>query len=252
MSVREGGLAAAIKRIASDGRKSAAIGVVAALVAASAVAFAASQAGPSPDERAKMEQVVHDYILAHPEILPQAMKLLQERETAKAVVSNRASIETPFAGAWAGARDADVVLVEFFDYACPYCRASNPDVARLLREDKKLKVVWRELPVLGDDSVAAARVSLAAAKQGRFAQFHDGLYAAGRPTADAVRQAQKAAGVTADPSPEFTREIEKNFELARALNATGTPTFVVGDKVLQGAVGYEALKEAIAQARRKV
>jgi protein-disulfide isomerase len=235
------------------------IALVAIVVALVAIALAVTRSGLHwPDggasadpDRARIEQIVHDYILAHPEIIPEAVKRLHEGEAAKAVDAQRARYETPFAGAWAGAENGDVVLVEFFDYACGFCRAANRDIARLLEEDKGLKVVWRELPVLGEDSVAAAHASLAAAKQGRFRAFHDRLFAAGRPDAAAIAAARQAAGVTAAPSPQFQREIEQNYALARAINASGTPTFVIGDRVIQGAVGYQALKDAIAEARKK-
>jgi len=205
----------------------------------------------SDPETAKIEKVVRSYLLSNPEILEEMIQAREGREMAKAIAPHRKDIETPFAAAWAGARDGDVVLVEFFDYACTYCRASNPDIAKLLSEDKKLKVVWRELPVLGEGSLAAANVSLAAAKQGRFKKFHDTLYAEGGPTPDAIAKAQKAAGVAPMQSPEFMQEIDKNNELARALGATGTPTWVVGDRILSGAVGYQALKDAIAEARKR-
>jgi len=193
---------------------------------------------------------VRSYLLAHPEVLPEAMDRLRDREASAAVSANRAAIETPFRGAWAGAADGDVTLVEFFDYACPYCRASNPDVARLLREDRRLRVVWRDYPVLGPDSEQAAVASLAAAGAGRYRQFHDALYAAGRPSASTIAAARQAAGL---PEPALTdeirREVQRNYELAHAIGATGTPTFVIGNQVLQGAVGYDALKAAIAEAR---
>jgi protein-disulfide isomerase len=112
--------------------------------------------------------------------------------------------------------------------------------------------VWREWPVLGPDSEAAARVSLAAAQAGRFKPFHDRLFAAGRPTPEAVAQARAALGIGAELPGEATdRELTKNFQLARTIEATGTPTFVVGDRVLQGAVGYETLKQAIGEARER-
>lgn len=204
------------------------------------------------NDRARTEEIVRAYILDHPEILPEAMSRLQARESGKAVAASRAAFETPYAGAWAGAADADVVLVEFFDYACGFCRKSNADIDRLLAEDRKLKVVWRELPVLGQDSVNAAQASLAAAEQGKFRTFYDKLFEAGRPTPAAVQAAARAAGVAPPPasaSPQARAEIEKNYELARAIDASGTPTFVVGDQVLQGAVGYEVLKKAIEDAR---
>ncbi len=198
---------------------------------------------------------VRSYLLDNPEVIPEAMQRLQARESARAVGDHRAALETPFAGAWAGARDGDVVLVEFFDYACAYCRKSNPDVERLLREDPRLKVVWREWPVLGPNSESAALVSLAAAKQGRFKPFHDRMFALGRPTPETIASARQALGISADHVASVTgsgaarAELGRNYELARAVNASGTPTFVIGDQVLQGAVGYDALKAAIAEAR---
>ena len=252
-----GGEAGALSHRMTFDRKhvvAAAIIVIVALAAITLIATRGDRRGEgfgSDPDRARVERIVHDYILAHPEIIPEAIRTLQSRDLAKAVNANRAAIETPFGSAWAGAENGDVVLVEFFDYACPYCRASNADVARLLSEDKKLKVVWRELPVLGDASVVAAQVSLAAAKQGRFKAFHDSMYAAGRPNPQTVRMAQQAAGVAPAPPGEFNAELDKNYQLARMLNATGTPTWVVGDKVLEGAVGYTTLKAAIDEARKK-
>ncbi|HEX8623343.1 MAG TPA: DsbA family protein [Allosphingosinicella sp.] len=214
-------------------------GLIGALVGGGAVAYGSRQS-------------VRDYLLENPEILPEAMDRLREREAAKVVSANRAALETPFAGAWAGAADGDVVLVEFFDYACGYCRKSNADVDRLLREDPKLKVVWREWPVLGPDSEAAARASLAAARAGRFKAFHDALFAAGRPSAEAVGKARAAVGLAGDlPAAAADPELERNFQLARHLEATGTPTFVVGDQIFQGAVGYEALRDAVREARER-
>jgi protein-disulfide isomerase len=233
------------------GRKAILAGVAGALLGGGAVALISSRGSDVP-QRGQVEQVVREYILANPEILPEAMARLQEKQLGGVVAANRAAFETPFASAWAGAEQGDVVLVEFFDYACGYCRKSNDDIERLLEEDKKLKVVWRELPVLGPDSEAAAKVSLAAASQGRFREFYDGLFEKGRPVPGAVQQVQAEVGVRPMPqSTEISAELDKNFQLARAINATGTPTFVVGDKVLQGAVGYEALKQAIAEARAR-
>ncbi len=194
---------------------------------------------------------IRSYLLENPEILPEAMERLQQRESAEIVEQHRDALETPFHTAWAGAEDGDVVLVEFFDYACGYCRASNPVVDRLLAEDSRLKVVWRELPVLGPESEQAAIASLAAARQGRFRDFYETLFELGRPAASTIARAREAAGVeTPEETDAFAREIEQNYQLARAIGASGTPTFVIGDQVLQGAVGYEVLKEAIVEARK--
>jgi protein-disulfide isomerase len=219
------------------------------LIGALAVALYYGVRVPSREET---EAIVHNYILDHGEILPKAMERMQQREAASAVVRQRAALERPWHGAWAGAANGDVVLVEFFDYACSFCRASNPDVERLIREDPRLKVVWRELPVLGPDSQAAAYVSLGAARQGRFRQFHDRMFALGRPSESVVAQAVQETGVTREAeSAEARAELARNIELARTIGASGTPTFVIGDQVLQGAVGYDALKAAIATARAR-
>lgn len=198
----------------------------------------------------RVGEIVHNYLLANPEVLPAAMDELEHKQSAAAIGPRRAEFETPYAGAWAGAQDADVTLVEFFDYSCGYCRASNATVERLLAEDPKLRVVWRELPVLGPDSQQAALVSLRAAEQGKFRDFFHAVYAAGRPTADVLARVQSAAGVQPGTVTDaHRREISRNVELANLIRATGTPTFVVGDQVLNGAVPYETLKRAIDTAR---
>ena len=208
--------------------------------------------GFNAPDRAVTERIVRDYILEHGEILPEAMNRLERRRGTEAVARHRAALERPFHGAWAGAADGDVTLVYFFDYACIYCHQSNPDVARLLAEDPRLKLVWRELPVLGPASEEAAIASMSAARAGRFRQFHDNLFRTARPTPSAIAEALAAAGIgPATVTDEHRREIQSNTELARALGGTGTPIFVVGDQVLQGAVGYQQLKNAIAQARRR-
>ena len=198
---------------------------------------------------------VRAYLLDNPEVVQEAMDRLRQKQLAAQIAPYRKQIETPYAGAWIGAKDGDVTLVQFFDYACGYCKASLPDVHRLVREDPKVKVVFRELPILSRESETAARVSLAAAEQGRFAAFHDAMYAAGRPSPETITAAARKAGLdeaglrAAMTTPRAEQELGRNIELARTLGFTGTPSWVVGDQVLSGAVGYEALKKAVAAAR---
>ena len=198
-------------------------------------------------------KIVRQGLLADPKILPDAVDALRDAQYAPVLAANRAVLETPFASSWRGSANPDVTLVEFFDYACPYCKASNPAVDRLLKEDKDLRLVYRELPILGADSVTAARLSLEASKLGRFAKFHDTLWATGRPAPETNAAAAQAAGISPQPQedPLIEAELKRNFQLAGQLGATGTPLFVIGDRVLNGAVGYDALKEAIAAARKK-
>jgi protein-disulfide isomerase len=218
-------------------------GLIGAGAMAALLVFAAPQAISS--------RIVRQGLMADPQVLMDTADALRDRQTAPVVDAQRAALEKPFASSWAGSEKPDVTLVEFFDYACAYCRASLPHVERLLKEDKGLRVVYRELPILGPESVAAARVSLAASKSGRFNQFHDALYAAGRPGADTIAAAATIAGVPPEPGadPQIEAELNRNLQLASQLGASGTPTFVVGDRVLNGAVGYDALKSAIAAAR---
>ena len=198
-------------------------------------------------------KIVRQGLLADPRILSDTVDALRDAQYAPVLAANRAAIETPFGSSWKGSIKPDVTLVEFFDYACPYCKASNPAVDRLLQEDKGLRVVYRELPILGPDSVTAARLSLEASKLGRFAQFHDTLWATGRPTPDTNAKAAQAAGIAPQPvqDAEIETELNRNMKLAGELGATGTPVFVVGDRVMNGAVGYDSLKDAIAKARAK-
>ena len=198
-------------------------------------------------------KIVRQGLLADPQILNEGVQALRDAQYAPVLTDNRAAIETPFASSWKGAEKPEVTLVEFFDYACPYCKASNPAVDRLLQEDKGLRVVYRELPILGPDSVTAARLSLQASKLGRFAQFHDALWEAGRPAADTIATAAQSAGIAPAPPEDAAIEAElaRNQKLAGELGATGTPLFVVGDRVMNGAVGYDALKDAIAEARKR-
>lgn len=198
-------------------------------------------------------KIVRAGLIADPRILSDTVDALRDAQYAPVLAANRAAIETPFGTSWKGASKPEVTLVEFYDYACPYCKASNPHVDQLLHDDKGLRVVYRELPILGPDSVTAARLALEASKAGRFVQFHDAMWAAGRPAPDTIATAAQAARISTTPQgdPLIEAELRRNFSLAGQLGATGTPLFVVGDRVMNGAVGYDMLKQAIAQARSK-
>jgi len=198
------------------------------------------------------ERLVREALVAHPDMLVDAGEALREQQYASTLEPIRASLEQPFYSSWKGAEKPEVTLTYFFDYACGYCRQSNKDIDRLLAEDKGLRVVFREFPILGAESVAAARVSLAASKAGKFAQYHDALYAAGRPGPDTIAVAARAAGVPAQPvgDPAQEAELKANMSLASQLGATGTPLFIVGNRVINSAAGYEALKQAVDAARK--
>jgi protein-disulfide isomerase len=205
--------------------------------------------------RGEIETVIHEYIVDNPEVIPEAMTRLEERRMAQMVGVIREDLERPFEGAWAGAADPQVTIVEFFDYACGYCRASLPDLERLLEENDDIRIVYRELPILSPESEQAARVSLSAARQREYTDFHRAMYAAGRPNNATIAQAQRAAGLDAAQvdsdmnADNVVAELRNNLDLARRLELTGTPAFIVGDRILSGAVGYERLSQAVQEVR---
>ena len=237
----------------------ASVGLVASIAVAATLAPSSNPASSLPTrDKAAIEAVVRDYILAHPEIIPEAIERLRDKQSADAYAHNKAALEKPLADAWTGAEDGKIVVAMFSDYACGYCRASIADVARLVSDNKDVKLVWREIPILGPGSDVAARASLAAALQGKYRDFHRRMFMAGRPDQARVMDVLKATGVDlarakADmASQAVAAEIRSNLTLAGEIDDSGiaTPTFVIGGQVLKGAVGYDALKAAVAKARK--
>ncbi|MEG3087976.1 DsbA family protein [Sphingomonas sp. PB4P5] len=230
--------------------------MLAATLLGGGILWAAQHAAPRAldgADKARIEATVHDYVLAHPEIIPEAMKRLQQRETGKTIAANRAQILEPFGDAWIGNPQGDVTLVEYFDYNCGYCRSSLPVIAELVRRDPNVKVVFKEFPILSEQSVTAARLSLAAAAQGKFKPFHDALYAAGPVSEQTMQAAAKTAGVdlakAAAMTPKAEAEIAANRQVAQTLGLTGTPSWVIGTKVVSAALPLEELEKAVKEAR---
>lgn len=199
------------------------------------------------------EDEVRAALVENPDILLEASAALRDSQTAPVIEANRELIETPFGTSVQGSGGAEVTMVEFFDYACGYCKQAKEDLDRLLEEQDSLRIVYRELPVLGPQSVVAARASLAASKVGKFAPFHDKLYELGQPTDENIDAALAHVGLdrSALDDESFNAELEKNYELANSLGATGTPLFVVGDRIIPEAAGYDAYVEAVEAARAK-
>ena len=196
-----------------------------------------------------------DYLLANPEILPEAMDVLQQRQMAERIEPVRDELETPYPGAVLGNPDGSVTLVEFSDYACSFCRQSVEEVSALIEANPDLRVVIREYPVLAPESVEAARMALAAAQQGRYEQFHRAMFEQGQLSPEAIEAAALAAGVDLErargaiETGMFDSHLQNNFALAQHLGMSGTPTWIVGDRVLPGAQPRAVLGEAIAEAR---
>jgi protein-disulfide isomerase len=221
----------------------------------------------SDSQRGDIETIVRNYLLAHPEVLEEAMTELSKRQTAAEAEKQKASVatnaETIFnspRGVVLGNKDGDVTFVEFFDYNCGYCKRAMADMLDLMKTDPKLKVVLKEFPVLSQGSVEAAQVAVAVRMQDpsgkKYLDFHQKLLG-GRGAADKARAmaAAKDAGLDTAriekdlASPEVRATIEENFKLAQAMGMNGTPSYVIGQQVVVGAVGLDNLREKIGVAR---
>ena len=218
-------------------------------------------------QRGDIETIVRNYLIAHPEVLEEAMAELSKRQTAAeaakheaGVASNAEAIFNSPRNVTLGNKDGDVTFVEFFDYNCGYCKRAMVDMMDLMKADPKLKVVLKEFPVLSQGSVEAAQVGVAVRMQDptgkKYLDFHQKLLG-GRGAADKARalQAAKEAGLDTAKiekdlaGPEVRATIEENFKLAEAMGMNGTPSYVIGKQIVIGAVGLEGLKEKIGVAR---
>ena len=223
---------------------------------------------PSPqafsgDQRHEIESIVKDYLVSHPEVLQATMDALDKRqkeaEADKARVTirdNNATIFNSTHQVVLGNPQGNVTMVEFFDYNCAFCKHALPDMMTLLKTDPNLKFVLKEFPVLGPGSVEAARVAVAARMQDptgkKYIEFHQKLLG-GRGPADKARALAVAKDVGYDmarlekdmDSDEVKTTIDENMKLADALGVNGTPSYVVGNEVVVGAVGIDELKAKI-------
>jgi protein-disulfide isomerase len=218
---------------------------------------AVAAAGMSPADRTATEALVRAYILENPEIITDAVAILQQREVTERLSAAGNDIAKPFPGAEAGNPKGDVTIVEFTDYNCGFCRASVPDMQRLLKSDGNIRLVYRELPILSQSSRDAALWALAAARQGKHKAFHDALFAGGRADEANIVAAARTSGLdvaaarTFAASPQANEEIERNLALMQQIGFNGTPTFIIGGQILEGALGYDALQNAVKKARQQ-
>ncbi|TCM18588.1 protein-disulfide isomerase [Novosphingobium sp. PhB165] len=200
-------------------------------------------------------RVIHNYLVTNPEVLNEAMDALQAKQAKAQLAGVRQSVETPFPGAVLGNPNGAITLVEFTDYACGYCRRSLPDVAQLIAKHPDLRIVVRELPIISPHSPEAARMALAAAEQGKFAPFREAMFASGQVDPQAIDAAAKAAGLDMErahkvaASPVVEQELQRNMDVAGRLGFSGTPSWVAGDRLISGAVGFDQLSQAVADAR---
>jgi len=235
-------------------------------------ALVSLSAGParaqlSPAQRTEIEGVIKDYLMKNPDVIRDVLTEMERRQKAdeeaarvKAVTDLAPQLFDSPRQAVLGNPNGKITLVEFFDYNCGYCKQALPDLTRLIKEDGDLRVVLKDFPVLGPGSVEAAQVAIAVKKQfqgDKFWAFHvkllgtrgqvgkaQALAAARESGADMVRLTKDMDG------PEVQATLQESAKLADALNLTGTPTYVVGDEVVVGAVGYSQIKGRLDNIRK--
>jgi protein-disulfide isomerase len=222
----------------------------------------------SPAQKAEIEKIIRDYLLANPEVLFEARDAYERKQEAAQMAAMKQAIgqnkdalfKNPRAPAVA-AKDADVTIVEFFDYNCSYCRHAVAEVGKLVSTDKKVRVVFKEFPIFGKDSEDAARFALAADKQGKYWDMHLALYERkGQDKADAALARELAKGLGLDMakleadaySQAVTDHIAEVRKLAEGMGIQGTPHFIIGETVIPGAPRnlLEVMSTEIANVRK--
>ncbi|TDP47957.1 DsbA family protein [Zavarzinia compransoris] len=217
-----------------------------------------------PAAKQEIREIVKDYLMEHPEVILEAVQALQDRqEQARAnqakdlIVQLREQLLRDSRDPVIGNPKGDITLVEFFDYRCGYCKQAQPILAELIKSDPKLRVVLKEFPILGPDSLVASKAAIAALAQGKYPVFHEALIATrGTLSDDKIMDIAKSVGLDtaklkADmEKPEITGQISDIHGLAQRLEINGTPSFIVGDTLVPGAVDLETLKKLVAEARK--
>jgi protein-disulfide isomerase len=222
---------------------------------------------PISAEQARVEQIMRDYLTKNPEILVEMTTELDKRQAAeqaeqqkKTISENADAIFRSPVSHTAGNPNGDVSLVEFFDYNCGYCRRALPDVVKLTKDDGKIRLVLKELPIFGEDSEAAAKLALAADKQGKYFEMHQKLFSEpGKADKDKALRIAKELDLDMDKlqkdaeSDDIKKALDEAKELAQKLNLQGTPLFLIGDRILPGAPDdlYDQLKSNVVEVREK-
>ena len=211
----------------------------------------------------EIKKLALEAILENPQIIMEAVAILEEQRNAaqaqaqaQVLLQQRDDLENDANAPFMGNADGDAVIVEFFDYNCPYCKRAAADVKSLLAVDEDVRVVYREWPILGEGSVFAARAALAARAQDKYEEMHWALMELrGRAEEASVLAAARSVGLDLDQlladmeAPEVAAHIAASRELAQSLGFTGTPAFVIGDALVPGAVPLSDLQGYVAAIR---
>ena len=216
-------------------------------------------------QRQEIETIVQDYLLSHPEILQEMSQTLEQRQKQAedeqrkgGLVKYADQIFREKSDYVAGNPKGNVTMVEFFDYNCPWCKKDFPDVMALIDEDKDLKVVLKEFPILGPDSEYAAKAAIDTGKQGKYLQMHTALYLhEGRVTPEIVDEIAAAQGLDMEQlkrdmeDPKTAEVITRNRNLAQLIAINGTPAFIIDDKLIPGYLPKDELASTIKEVRAR-
>jgi protein-disulfide isomerase len=231
------------------------------LLALSAVLFSIRNAAAEEMDRGDIEKIVREYLVQNPEVIAEALTELDKRQKAAEAAARQAALDESSDILFNSARQVvlgnpkgSITLVEFFDYNCGYCKRAFGDMTRLLEEEPELRMVLKEFPVLGEGSLEAAKVAVAVNMLApeKYADFHQALLMTrGRANKDSALKAATDVGLSAEEiadvmsTGEIGQTIEESYTLANRLGLTGTPSYVIGNEVIPGAVGYSQLKAKV-------
>ncbi len=219
----------------------------------------------SAQNKSEIEKIVREYILKNPSIIREAIELLQAQEVQKKLSLAAENLkklssdiyldkDSPIAGNPKG----DVTVVAFFDYNCGYCKMSLPTLKTLIAQDSAVKIIYKELPILGDDSFLAAQAALAAKRQGKYEQFHQALIDSKQVNEETIKAVAKQLELNYETlakdmaDPKLQEELTRNLELAMALDINGTPAYIIGDQIIPGAINIEGLISRVSLQRTKL
>ncbi len=223
-------------------------------------------AGMTSEEKQRFDVLIRQYILDHPEVVIESIEAFQARQRAAEQLESHAALMTlkdeiendPFAPV-AGNTQGDVTIVEFFDYRCGYCKRVLPSIQKLMESDGNIRYVFKEFPVLGPQSVTASRAALAVwnLQPEKYFAFHTALLQSrGNLTEKLILQIAKQVGL--DPAqvrdgmddPKVEEALQRNFALGRQIKVNGTPAFIIGGKLVPGAIDLATMKQMVEAARQ--
>ena len=247
-------------------RKILSVAIAALLVSFAPVSAHAADAPAFTDAQKKqLDTMFHDYIMNNPKVIMDSVEKFRNDQQTNEEKAFDAKVKEKSAELYkkdgdpvAGNTKGDVTLVEFFDYNCGYCKHAFKDLKTLMDSDKKLKVVFKDIPILSETSFTAAQYALAADRQGKYWEFHSAMMEHNGPiTEDSLQSVGKSVGLDVEKlkkdskDPDIRAHLESNLALARDIGVNGTPAFVINDTVLRGAYGLEAMQKAVADSRKK-